>query len=472
MLFNSYEFIFFYLPVVLLVYYLIAKYNRIFAKYFLILASFAFYSYWDIRNVPVLLLSIVVNFFLGRRIVETKKKTWLVVGIVFNLVLLGIFKYTNFFLDVAGLASGKNFNHLNIILPLGISFFTFTQTAYLVDAYRGETKAYSSSDYLLFVTIFPHLIAGPIIYHKSMIPQFSEEVRYKFNSDNFSKGITWFVLGLFKKVVIADWLCRIADVVFEHSDQLSVLEAWGGSLAYSLQLFFDFSGYSEMAIGIALLFNYNLPINFNAPYKACSIIDFWRRWHITLSTFLKNYLYIPLGGNRTGHHLRNIFITMFLGGLWHGAGWTFILWGTLHGLFICINHLWRKTKIKLPGAISWLLTFNAVNFAWIFFRADNFKQAFNIIKAMGDISNFAYPYTRNVAKFLPNLNYSENFLFASNDVLWIILLLIASVAYYSVEDWMEVKFKPQALTAIVMALAFVYAVSQLNKLSTFLYFQF
>lgn len=473
LLFNSYEFIVIFLPIVLFLYYGIAKkIGCIYAKYFLIVSSIAFYSYWDIRNLPILLVSIAVNFCIGRKIVDTKEKRWLILGIVFNLLFLAYYKYANFFLDNISALFHTSFSHFDIVLPLGISFFTFTQTAYLVDAYRGETKTYSKSDYLLFVTIFPHLIAGPIIYHKDMIPQFAEEQRYKFNYDNFAKGITWFVIGLFKKVIIADWMSNIANLVFGHSEHLSILEAWGGSLAYTLQLYFDFSGYSEMAIGIALMLNYNLPINFNAPYKACSIIDFWKRWHITLSAFLKNYLYIPLGGNRNGHHMRNIMLTMLLGGLWHGAGWTFVIWGGIHGCCICINHLWRKTKLSLPKVVNWLLTFNVVNLAWIFFRAESFEQAFNIIKAMGDLSSFCYPYSKSVVKWLPNLPYNKDFLFSSNDVLWIILFLIISIVYYSTEDWMKEHFKPKAVTAVVLALGFVYAVSQLNKLSAFLYFQF
>ena len=472
MLFNSYEFIFVYLPVVLLIYFALGKLsNKKFAKYFLILASIAFYSYWDIRNLPVLLCSMSVNFIIGQKLVINKDKRWLVAGIIFNLLILGYYKYTNFFLDNLSGLLGKNITHVNIILPLGISFFTFTQTAYLVDAYREETKAYSKSDYLLFVTIFPHLIAGPIIHHKDMIPQFSETTRYSFRYDNFAKGITWFAIGLFKKVAIADYLSSIADIVFSHSNHLSVLEAWGGSIAYTLQLYYDFSGYSEMAIGIALMMNYDLPINFNAPYKACCIIDFWKRWHITLSSFLKNYLYIPLGGNRTGHHMRNIFITMFLGGLWHGASWTFVVWGSMHGLFICINHLWKSTTVKIPKHLSWFLTFNAVNLAWIFFRADNFQQAFNVLKAMTDISSFCYPYSKSVVRWIPSELLSKDFLFSSNDVLWIVLLLFASGFHYSTEEWMS-WFKPRVIISIMIAVAFVYSISQLNKMQTFLYFQF
>lgn len=472
MLFNSYEFIFIYLPIVLMGYFTLARvfYDKA-AKYFLIISSVAFYSYWDIRNLPVLLVSILVNFVIGQRLAVNRNKNVLLLGILFNLLLLCYFKYTGFMLDNIALLTGVSISHAEIILPLGVSFFTFTQTAYLVDAYRGETKAYSKSDYLLFVTIFPHLIAGPIIYHKDMIPQFSQKYRYHFDIDSFAKGSTWFIIGLFKKVVIADFLSNIANVVFAQTQHLSILEAWGGSLAYTLQLFYDFSGYSEMAIGIALMFNYDLPINFNAPYKACSIIDFWRRWHITLSTFLKNYLYIPIGGNRNGHHMRNILITMFLGGLWHGAGWTFIVWGCIHGLFICVNHLWRKTKVQLPKVVSWILTFNAVNVAWVFFRAETFQQAFGILKAMVDFQSFAYPYSRALVRWVPSNWLSKDFLFTSNDVLWIFLFLIASVAYLSTEEWME-KFKPKGYAAVLFAMIFVYTVSQLNKMSTFLYFQF
>lgn len=210
---------------------------------------------------------------------------------------------------------------------MGISFFTFTQMAYLVDVYKRETDEYTKSDYLLFVTIFPHLIAGPILYHKDMIPQFKNISNYIVNYKNLTLGLIWFIIGLFKKVVIADRLAIIANMVFDNPQNLTFFDAWGGSIAYTLQLYFDFSGYSEMAIGLGLMLNYNLPRNFFMPYRACSIIDFWRRWHIILSVFLKNYLYIPIGGNRNGKHLRNIMITMLLGGLWHGAGWTYVLWG-------------------------------------------------------------------------------------------------------------------------------------------------
>lgn len=299
MLFNSYEFILLYLPVTLILYYQLAKrISNSAAKNFLIFASLCFYSYWDVRNLPILLTSILVNYLFGHFLSKNRSKVILTAGIAFNLLFLGYFKYTDFVLQNINSLAETAFELQSIVLPLGVSFFTFTQTAYLVDVYRCETKEYTKSDYLLFVTIFPHLIAGPILYHKDMIPQFSVADNYKINYKNLAYGIVWFTIGLFKKVVIADKLAVWANQVFNNTSNLTMLDAWGGSLAYSLQLYFDFSGYSEMAIGLGLLFNYNLPLNFNLPYRATSIIDFWRRWHMTLSAFLKNYLYIPLGGEQ------------------------------------------------------------------------------------------------------------------------------------------------------------------------------
>lgn len=328
LLFNSYEFILLFLPITLICYYKLAKlFSAQIAKYFLIFASLGFYSYWDIHNIPVLLFSIFVNYLVAHFLENKSSQCLLALGVAFNIIYLGYFKYTDFLIINLDSFLGANLALQQITLPLGISFFTFTQTAYLVDVYRGETKEYSKSDYLLFVTIFPHLIAGPILYHKDMIPQFSKLENYKFNYKNFYYGILWFIIGMFKKVIIADMLAGYANQAFSSVEKLTMLDAWTGSLAYTLQLYFDFCGYSEMAIGLGLMLNFNLPMNFNLPYRACSIIEFWRRWHMTLSAFLKNYLYIPLGGNRNGHHMRNIMLTMLLGGLWHGAGWTFVAWG-------------------------------------------------------------------------------------------------------------------------------------------------
>lgn len=470
MLFNSYEFIFLFLPITLIVYYAMAKkLSHMIAKYFLIFASVCFYSYWDVSNLPILLTSIFINYVFGYFLHSNPSKFILSLGVVFNLLFLGYFKYTDFVI--------VNINELltlqiplqEIALPLGISFFTFTQTAYLVDVYRGGTSGYSKSDYLLFVTIFPHLIAGPILYHKDMIPQFSELERYKINYKNMTYGIVWFVIGLFKKVIIADRLALYANKVFESTGSITMLDAWGGSLAYTLQLYFDFSGYSEMAIGLGLMFNYNLPWNFNYPYRACSIIDFWRRWHMTLSAFLKNYLYIPLGGNRTGHHMRNILITMFLGGLWHGAGWTFIFWGVLHGCFICINHLWRKTKLCLPKIVNWLITFNAVNIAWIFFRADSFDKAIQICKAMVDINNFYLPYSSKLSHYINAFGNEGVMLLRSGAFFEILFFGLLSIMVLSYESIIEKSLK---FSVAIFAILLCYSVLNFSNISEFLYFQF
>ena len=470
MLFNSYEFILLYLPITLILYYQLAKrISNSAAKNFLIFASLCFYSYWDVRNLPILLTSILVNYLFGHFLSKNRSKKILTVGVAFNLLFLGYFKYTDFVLQNLNMLAGTSFELQNIVLPLGVSFFTFTQTAYLVDVYRGETKEYTKSDYLLFVTIFPHLIAGPILYHKDMIPQFSVAENYKLNYKNITYGIVWFTIGLFKKVVIADKLAVWANQVFNNTTNLTMLDAWGASLAYSLQLYFDFSGYSEMAIGLGLLFNYNLPLNFNLPYRATSIIDFWRRWHMTLSAFLKNYLYIPLGGNRCNYHMRNILITMFLGGLWHGAGWTFIFWGVLHGIFICINHLWRKTKIQLPKLVSWLLTFNAVNIAWIFFRANSFESAMNIVEAMFDVNRFVVPHSNGLGKYIEAFKNGVDILFSTRELGVIILCLWIAMVSHKKESIEKANVFVMAMIIVGM---FLYAFFDMSKASEFLYFQF
>lgn len=470
MLFNSYEFILLYLPITLILYYQLAKrVSNSAAKNFLILASLCFYSYWDVNNLPILLTSILMNYLFAHLLSQNSSKAILTAGIVFNLLFLGYFKYTDFVLQNLNVLAGTSFELQSIMLPLGISFFTFTQTAYLVDVYRGETKEYTKSDYLLFVTIFPHLIAGPILYHKDMIPQFSVAENYKLNYKNLTYGIVWFTIGLFKKVVIADKLAIWANQVFNNTMNLTMLDAWGGSLAYSLQLYFDFSGYSEMAIGLGLLFNYNLPLNFNLPYRAISIIDFWRRWHMTLSAFLKNYLYIPLGGNRCSSHMRNILITMFLGGLWHGAGWTFIFWGVLHGVFICINHLWRKTKIQLPKFINWLLTFNAVNLAWIFFRANSFESAMNIVKAMFDVNRFVVPHSYGLGKYFKAFENSVEILFSFRELGIIVLCLVLATLVVKRE---KIESINSYAAAVGFSIIFLFTVLSMGQITEFLYFQF
>ena len=393
MLFNSYEFIFLFLPVTFLIFYQAAKRIGLRAAIFwLTLASFFFYGWWDWRYVPLLFASICFNYGVGRRIEASPGgKGWLICGITGNVLLLGVFKYTGFFLDTVNTLTGSAIPVPAIVLPLGISFFTFTQTAYLVDVYRRETKNDTFLTYCEFVTIFPHLIAGPIINHKDMMPQFTAAKNFVIDYRNVAMGICLFTMGLFKKVVIADKLSPWVADVFSRADSLTFLEAWIGAISYTFQLYFDFSGYSEMALGLGLMFNLKLPVNFNSPYQATSLIDFWRRWHMTLGLWVRDYLYIPLGGNRHGElkKMRNLFVSMLIIGLWHGAGWTFVFWGGLHGVFLMINHQWRRLHITLPKAFNWGLTFLCVIVCWVFFRAENFHDALAVLKAMGDVGNVA-----------------------------------------------------------------------------------
>ena len=360
MLFNSYPFLFIFLPITILGFFQIGRYSRTLASLWLFSASLFFYGWWNPAYVSLLLASILFNYGVGKAVSREHarshfRRAWwiLALGITADLCLLGYYKYTNFFIaNVSGLLN-RNWHIDPVILPLGISFFTFTQIAFLVDAYRGDVKESNFIHYGLFVTYFPHLIAGPVLHHKEMMPQFALPVTYRPNLENFSVGLTLFTIGLFKKVILADGISPYANLVFnaaDHGTKILFTEAWGGALAYTFQLYFDFSGYTDMALGISCLFGVKLPINFNSPYKAVNIIDFWRRWHITLSRFLRDYLYFPLGGNRKGPFRRyaNLIATMVLGGLWHGAGWTFILWGTLHGCYLIINHAWHGVR-KLWG---------------------------------------------------------------------------------------------------------------------------
>ena len=402
MLFNSYLFIFVFLPIVLLGFFAIGTrgHHRI-AIAWLVGASLFFYGWWNPAYLGLILGSILFNFAtgvaLGGREPGFPRRGLLAFGIAGNLGLLAYFKYANFFVDNISLVIGTDYHLEKIILPLAISFFTFQQIAYLVDAYKGETREYNFLHYCLFVTFFPQLIAGPIVHHKEMLPQFARDRIYRLNYGHIAIGITIFSLGLFKKVVLADGVAVYATPVFEAAEAgaaLGILEAWQGALAYTFQLYFDFSGYSDMAIGLARMFGIKLPLNFNSPYKAGNIIEFWRCWHMTLSRFLRDYLYIPLGGNRKGKSRRyiNLLLTMVLGGLWHGAGWNFVIWGALHGFYLVVNHAWHGVLRSLQGAahrstflsrgMARLVTFLAVVIAWVFFRAESLPGAMHLLAAM------------------------------------------------------------------------------------------
>ncbi len=396
MLFNSFEYIFGFLPVVVVIYFLLNKLNITAAKCWLLLCSLFFYSWWNISYLPLILASIIVNYTVStalKRMPVGYGKGLLALGVTFNLILLGYFKYTDFFISNVNALFAVNVPMLNLLLPLAISFFTFQQIAYLVDVYRGETKDYSLLNYFLFVSFFPQLIAGPIVQHKEVIPQFEDPKNKVMNYDNITRGLFIFAMGLFKKVVIADSFATWANFGFDEANVLTFLDGWVTSLSYTFQLYYDFSGYTDMAIGAALLLNIRLPINFNSPYQAVNIQDFWRRWHITLSRFLSNYLYIPLGGNRKGRNrtMINIMIVFLLGGFWHGAGWTFVFWGFLHGLALVIYRGWTTLNIKGNPLWGKIITFNFVNIAWIFFRAQHWQDAVKVLKGMFGINGIVLP---------------------------------------------------------------------------------
>jgi len=410
MLFTTTTFICYFLPVVWAGFFVVARFSHLAAAFWLFTASVFFYGYWMPEFTLLLLASITGNYLIGGRIAvsadamsahsQTGKRAWLVLGIVANLALLGYFKYANFFIDNINTVLSQNWSIGRVILPIGISFFTFTQIAYLVDTWQKGVRERNPVHYGLFVTYFPHLIAGPVLHHAQMMPQFRQARTYRFDAGNLTTGLCIFALGLLKKVVLADGISPYADPIFQAADagmQPDVQEAWLGALAYTFQLYFDFSGYSDMAIGLSWMFNVRLPFNFNSPYKATNISDFWRRWHMTLSQFLRDYLYIAMGGNWHGAVRRyaNLMVTMVLGGLWHGASWSFIVWGVLHGVYLGANHAFRAlcgehllkqlTVRRAFVLMSWLLTMLAVVMAWVVFRAETLAGALRMLHSMAGL---------------------------------------------------------------------------------------
>lgn len=412
MLFNSVEFIFIFLPFTLMGCFVLS-FNRRLAIGWLIFCSLFYYGWFKVEYLLLISSSIGVNYWCGEQIILARNarkikiaKICLILGLVFNLGLLGYYKYFNFFVDTTSIITGFSLQVSEVILPIGISFFTFQQIAYLMDCHAGLAHRTRFIEYCLFISYFPQLIAGPIVHPNSILPQIEKNNIFVFCAGRLVEGLTLFILGLSKKVLLADqfsiWVAEGFGGVSSGST-LNFLEAWGSVTAYTFQIYFDFSGYSDMAIGLAWMIGIKLPINFKSPYKATSIIDFWRRWHITLSRFLRDYLYIPLGGNRKGARRRwaNLFITMLLGGLWHGAGWTFVIWGGLHGLFLAINHAWIELRSRVnlgfqtPKVIScffgWGITILCVMVAWVFFRADSMSDALSILRSMMGLNEIVLP---------------------------------------------------------------------------------
>ena len=468
MLFNSYEFIFAFLPITFYIYfYLNSKRYTQASKGFLVFASLFFYSWWNILYLPLILSSMLFNYIIGnilngnqQKINDKKqlnKKTVLSIGIVSNIALLGYFKYVDFFIENVNFLTSNNVPTLELALPLAISFFTFQQIAYLVDSYRKETVEYDFLNYALFVSFFPQLIAGPIVHHKEMMPQFASRWNKIKNYKNIATGLFIFSIGLFKKVVIADTFAVWATHGFDVAEELTFLEAWVTSLSYTFQLYFDFSGYTDMAIGAALLFNIKLPINFNSPYKAQDIQDFWRRWHITLSRFLRDYIYIPLGGNRKGSFrtYNNLLVTFIIGGLWHGAGWTFVFWGFLHGMALIVHRFWKYLGFTMNAIVAWFITFNFVNIAWVFFRAKEWEDAIKVLKGM----------------FLPAM--TQYLLYNPIQLGLLLLGLITCLCFKNTNSFLKgynSTFYKAVLIGIILFISF--CTIEVRGIGEFLYFQF
>lgn len=485
MLFNTYEFLFVFLPVTCIGgWFLLARNATRLAVFWLFVASLVFYGSWSPQAIPLLLASAIFNYGSGAVIerAATYRRMLLAIAVTCNLLLLGYFKYSNFLIEnFAPLLGLAPTGPLNIELPPGISFFTFTQIAYLVDTYQRKTHERRPEAYGLFVTFFPHLIAGPILHHRGMMSQFTRLGRHSINAEVLAVALGFLLIGLFKKVVLADGIAPYVGPVFDAARDgkpLATATAWLGSLAYTFQLYFDFSGYSDMAIGLAYLFGVRFPINFNSPYRALNIIEFWRRWHMTLSRFLRDYLYIPLGGNRKGPRRRsvNLMLTMLLGGLWHGAGWTFIIWGGLHGLYLLVNHAWQRAGLRLPGVVAWPLTFIAVVCAWVFFRAENLQTAGNLLTAM-----FSFHFsTADIAHSVPT---EAAFLLAA---LAAIAFLLPNTQQFFSRYYTPVEeegqqtatpqgrwaWKPAWRYAIGIATLGIAALLLMGRVSEFIYYQF
>lgn len=506
MLFNSSGFIFAFLPITLLGFHLLGKYQFYRgAIVWLVLASLFFYGWWNPAYLLLIIGSTLFNYGVGVALSRRPSSKTLAAGIAANLALLGYFKYANFFVDNLNWVIGEALHLETIILPLAISFFTFQQIAYLVDAHRGEGHEYRFLHYVLFVTFFPQLIAGPIVHHKEMMPQFSRNRIGGLRTTDVAVGVTIFAIGLFKKVVFADGISVYATPVFNAAEAgvaLTFFEAWGGALAYTLQLYFDFSGYSDMAIGLARIFGIHLPLNFNSPYKSISIIEFWRRWHMTLSRFLRDYIYIPLGGNRKGKRRRNIniMLTMVLGGLWHGAGWTFVLWGGLHGFYLLINHGWRaiiphERSAPITRVLSWGLTMLAIVVAWVPFRAETIEGAANMLSAMSGVNGLSLPnalagsldilepWLENFGVVFNGMFYNGVWIEPSWGIMAILFLALIAVLTPNTQQIMGDRqtrishrqwllWQPNLVWALGVIIIFLFSVVRLDRISEFIYFQF
>ena len=487
MLFNSYAFVLLFLPLGLLGFYLLGRLCRDIrvSRAFLLLLSLVFYASHDLRFVPILLGSALVNHLLARAMPRTiggrpRPRLWLGLGLLANVGALLFFKYTNFFIATYNQLTGGHQPALQLLLPLGISFYTFQQIAFLVDAYRGQAPRYPLLDYLCFVTFFPTVMSGPIALHSEVIPQLQADDQRRFQWENFARGLLAFSLGMAKKVLLADTLGQAADYGFASIPGMNTPTALVVMLCYTLQLYFDFSGYCDMATGLGLFFNVKLPQNFNSPYRALTISDFWRRWHMTLTRFFTQYIYIPLGGNRRGmaRTCCHVMVVFCISGLWHGANWTFVVWGLLHGGAQVLHRLCKKQVEKLHPALSWLLTFSFVNLTWVIFRAPTLRDAWaflgNIFRMdLGPLDLYLTEHFDLVEFLWLRLQIMPtqarwNLMMC---LLFVAFALVASIQMKNTDERLAC-FRPRFSTMVVCAFLLVWSLLSFSGVSSFLYVMF
>ncbi len=477
MLFNSYAFILLFLPAALTGHTLAARHGNRTAVLWLGLMSLAFYAGNGAAHTALLLGSIAVNYRIGRTLADGAGRGWLAAGVAGNLLLLGWFKYAVFATETLGIETGPGAAAARAALPIGISFYSFTQIAWLVDAASGRAGKADAPGYLLFVTWFPHLVAGPLLHHGETVPQFQRPASFRPDAESIAIGASVFAVGLFKKVILADELAPIADALFTPGavSGAGAAGAWGGALAYTFQLYFDFSGYSDMAAGLSRMFGVRLPANFDSPYRAASIVEFWRRWHMSLSDFLRAYVYIPLGGNRRGRgrQYTNLMATMLLAGLWHGAGWTFIAWGALHGALLVLNHIWSARLPRVPGpigrSIGWSMTMLAVIAGWVLFRAPDFTTAREVYAAMAGANGIGALPPARALLLLPLA--TGIVLAAPNMRQWMpdgALLLPGSTTPAPI----ALRWRPSVFWAVACFALLALALLRMSRASPFLYAQF
>ena len=480
MSFNSYIFILCLLPISFIGYFALSRKKQEYGLLWMAASSLVFYAWAGISILLLFIASLILNYIFTLFIKWSNSKLILALGIILNVILLIYFKYSGFLVQNINALFNTDFIFKNIALPLGISFFTFTQISWLVDTYRGETRDYSLLEYVLFISYFPKMAEGPIALHGDILPQFRDPAKKTVDYDNISRGIMIFVLGLFKKLMIADTLGKAVDWGFNNVPDLYSMDIWIVMLCYTLQIYFDFSGYCDMAAGVSLLFNIELPVNFNSPYKALSITDFWKRWHISLTSFLRKYVYFPLGGSRRGtvRTYINMMIVFIISGIWHGANWTFILWGALHGACQVLHRIFRKPFDKIFAPVRWFITFLFVNIAWLLFRADSVAQWWYMVgKAFGIkyrtmheelVSVFKIPRLRSVLS-VAGIPYSDMGVYVFGMVLMLcVCMFICLVPRNNLERQHKTSVWTLALTFVLFMVCFL----SLSNVTSFLYFNF